>query len=108
MQSQERELIAGLFDRLRPFESQPRDAEAEVLIREGIARQPAAPYLLVQTVLVQEQALKAAKPPRRRHARRCRRPCRGNRQAVAASCARRWRPRPASPAARCCSRASAA
>jgi hypothetical protein len=60
MQSQERELIAGLFDRLRPFESQPRDAEAEALIREGIARQPAAPYLLVQTVLVQEQALKAA------------------------------------------------
>ncbi len=60
MQPQERELIAGLFDRLRPFESQPRDAEAEALIREGIARQPAAPYLLVQTVLVQEQALKAA------------------------------------------------
>ena len=32
----------------------------EALIREGIARQPGAPYLLVQTVLVQEQALKAA------------------------------------------------
>ncbi len=60
MQPQERELIAGLFDRLRPFESQPRDPEAEALIRDAIARQPAAPYLLVQTVLVQEQALKAA------------------------------------------------
>ena len=60
MQAQERELIAGLFDRLRPFESQPRDPEAEALIRESVARQPASPYLLVQTVLVQEQALKAA------------------------------------------------
>jgi hypothetical protein len=60
MQPQERELIAGLFGRLQPFESQPRDAEAEALIRELVARQPASPYLLVQTVLVQEQALKAA------------------------------------------------
>ena len=60
MQSQERELITGLFDRLQPFESRPRDGEAEAFIRESVARQPAAPYLLVQTVLVQEQALKAA------------------------------------------------
>jgi hypothetical protein len=60
MQAQERELIAGLFDRLQPFESQPRDLEAEALIKDFAAHQPAAPYLLVQTVLVQEQALKAA------------------------------------------------
>ncbi len=60
MQSQERELITGLFGRLQPFESQPRDGEAEALIKDFSARQPAAPYLLVQTVLVQEQALKAA------------------------------------------------
>jgi hypothetical protein len=60
MQSQEREMIAGLFGRLKPFESQPRDPEAEALIRDLAAGQPAAPYLLVQTVLVQEQALKAA------------------------------------------------
>ena len=60
MQSEERELITGLFGRLQPFESQPRDSEAEALIKESVARQPAAPYLLVQTVLVQEQALKAA------------------------------------------------
>jgi hypothetical protein len=60
MQSQERELITGLFGRLQPFESQPRDGEADALIKESIVRQPAAPYLLVQTVLVQEQALKAA------------------------------------------------
>jgi hypothetical protein len=60
MQSQERDLIAGLFGRLQPFESQPRDPEAEALIKDFIARQPASPYLFVQTVLVQEQALKAA------------------------------------------------
>ena len=60
MQSQERDLIAGLFGRLQQFESQPRDPEAEALIKDFVARQPAAPYLLVQTVLVQEQALKAA------------------------------------------------
>lgn len=60
MQSQERELIIGLFGRLQPFESQARDPEAEALIREGVQRQPASPYLLVQTVLIQEQALKAA------------------------------------------------
>jgi hypothetical protein len=60
MQSEERELITGLFGRLQPFESQPRDREAEALIKDLAGRQPAAPYLLVQTVLVQEQALKAA------------------------------------------------
>lgn len=60
MQSEERELITGLFGRLQPFESQPRDGEADALIKDSIVRQPAAPYLLVQTVLVQEQALKAA------------------------------------------------
>ena len=61
MQSQERDLIAGLFGRLQPFESQPRDPEAEALIKDFIARQPASPYLFVQTVLVQEQALKDRK-----------------------------------------------
>src|SRR6266436_10408232 len=60
MQAEERELINGLFGRLQPFEAQPRDGEAETLIKDLVARQPSAPYLLVQTVLVQEQALKAA------------------------------------------------
>jgi len=60
MQQQERDLISGLFDRLKPFESQLRDGEAEAFIKGLAAQQPAAPYLLVQTVLVQEQALKAA------------------------------------------------
>jgi len=61
MQQQERDLIADLFGRLQQFENQPRDAEAERLIASSVARQPASPYLLVQTVLVQEEALKQAK-----------------------------------------------
>jgi hypothetical protein len=60
MQPEERDLIAGLFGRLRQFDGQPRDPEAERLIADSIAAQPGAPYLLVQTVLVQEQALKGA------------------------------------------------
>jgi hypothetical protein len=60
MQSQERDLIEGLFNRLKAYEAQPRDPEAERLIASLIAGQPGAPYLLTQTVLVQEHALKAA------------------------------------------------
>jgi hypothetical protein len=61
MQQQESDLIADLFGRLQQFESQPRDQEAERLIGSYVARQPASPYLLVQTALVQEEALKQAK-----------------------------------------------
>src|SRR3954452_3896985 len=61
MQQQERELIADLFGRLQQFENQQRDQEAERLIASLVARQPASPYLLVQTALVQEEALKQAK-----------------------------------------------
>jgi uncharacterized protein len=60
MQAEERDLISGLFERLRPFDSQPRDPEAERLIANLVSRQPSTAYLLTQTVLVQEQALKAA------------------------------------------------
>jgi hypothetical protein len=60
MQDQERDLIDGLFNRLKAYETQPRDPEAERLIASRIAGQPGSPYLLAQTVLVQEHALKAA------------------------------------------------
>lgn len=54
--------IDGLFERLAEVErtAPPRDEEAGDLIRQRIARQPAAPYYLAQTVLVQEHALKLA------------------------------------------------
>jgi hypothetical protein len=59
MNQQERSMIEGLFQRLQQAETKggPRDAEAEALIHDLIARQPAAPYLLSQVVLVQEQGL---------------------------------------------------
>jgi hypothetical protein len=60
MQDQERDLIDGLFNRLKTYEAQSRDPEAERLIASRIAGQPGSPYLLTQTVLVQEHALKAA------------------------------------------------
>jgi len=60
MQQQERDLIADLFGRLQQFENQPRDAEAERLIASYVGRQPSAAYLLTQTVIVQEEALKQA------------------------------------------------
>ena len=60
MTPQERQLIDELFDRLARLERQPRDPEAERAIAEGLARAPHALYPLVQTVLVQDEALKIA------------------------------------------------
>src|SRR5438874_12610000 len=60
MTPQERELIADLFDRLAQLERQPYDPDAERAIRDGLRRAPHAIYPLVQTVLVQDEALKAA------------------------------------------------
>ena len=60
MTPQERQLMAELFDRLATLESAPRDPDAEAMIREGFRRAPNAAYALVQTVLVQDEALKAA------------------------------------------------
>lgn len=60
MTPQERQLTAELFQRLASLESNPRDPDAEAMIREGLRRAPNAAYSLVQTVLVQDEALKAA------------------------------------------------
>jgi uncharacterized protein len=60
MTPQEQELIYGLFERLSQLEVQPRDSEAERLIAQGLSRAPHAIYALVQTVLVQDEALKLA------------------------------------------------
>jgi hypothetical protein len=57
---QERQLVDYLFDRLARLETAPRDAEAERAIAAGVARAPHAIYPLVQTVLVQDEALKRA------------------------------------------------
>jgi hypothetical protein len=60
MTPEERQLVTGLFDRLTKLEGQPRDPDAEAAIRAGLARSPNALYPLVQTVLLQEEALAAA------------------------------------------------
>ena len=60
MTPQERQLVDELFDRLVRLENAPRDAEAQRAISEGLARAPHAIYPLVQTVLVQDEALKRA------------------------------------------------
>jgi uncharacterized protein len=60
MTPQERQMVADLFDRLASLEGGQRDADAERAIREGLARAPNAVYALVQTVLLQEEALKRA------------------------------------------------
>jgi uncharacterized protein len=57
MTPQEKELITTLLDRLRNAGGQPKDPEAEALIRQALATQPDAPYYLVQTVLIQDLAL---------------------------------------------------
>ena len=60
MTPQEQELVEELFDRLAKLESSPRDPAAERVIADGLRRAPQATYALVQTVLVQDEALKRA------------------------------------------------
>ncbi len=60
MTPQERQLIDDLFERLSSLENNPRDADATAAIAQGMRRAPSAVYALVQTVLVQDEALKRA------------------------------------------------
>ncbi len=60
MTPQERQLVSELFDRLSSLENSPRDPDAERTIAQGFSRAPNAAYALVQTVLVQDEALKRA------------------------------------------------
>jgi len=60
MTPEERKLIADLFDRLASLEDNARDPGAVDAINEGLDRAPNAVYALVQTVLVQDEALKRA------------------------------------------------
>jgi hypothetical protein len=60
MTPQERQLVNELFDRLAGLETTPRDPDAARAIADGLVRAPNALYPLVQTVLVQDEALKRA------------------------------------------------
>ena len=60
MTPQERQLIDDLFDRLAKLENTPRDGEAMSAIMQGLRKAPNGVYALVQTTLVQDEALKRA------------------------------------------------
>jgi uncharacterized protein len=60
MTPQEQQLITELFARLKQTPAQATDADADQLIRKGVMENPEAPYLLVQTVLIQDMALSQA------------------------------------------------
>jgi len=60
MTPQERQLVDDLFDRLARVDGAPRDPDATAAIGQGLQRAPNALYALVQTVLLQEEALKRA------------------------------------------------
>ncbi|RSM45845.1 hypothetical protein DMA12_12975 [Amycolatopsis balhimycina DSM 5908] len=60
MENQDRELILGLANRLRQAQPVQKDPQAAELIAHHVGAQPDALYLLVQAVLVQEDALRTA------------------------------------------------
>ncbi|MDE2376195.1 DUF2076 domain-containing protein [Bradyrhizobium sp.] len=60
MTPQERQLVDELFDRLSKLETAPRDGDAAAAISDGLRKAPNATYALVQTVLLQDEALKRA------------------------------------------------
>jgi hypothetical protein len=60
MTPEERQLITGLFDRMRGVGPVEKDRDAEALINQSVQQMPDASYMLVQSVLVQEHALQQA------------------------------------------------
>src|SRR2546429_531423 len=60
MVPQERDLITTLLARLKGAAGQPKEPEADALIRQAVVEQPDAPYYLVQTVLIQDLSLHQA------------------------------------------------
>ena len=60
MTPDERQLLSGLFDRIRTASAGPKDREAEAFIADAMRSAPSAGYVMAQTVLVQQQALEGA------------------------------------------------
>lgn len=60
MTPQERQMVDELFDRLSKLENAARDPDAVAAITQGLRKAPNAVYALVQTVLLQDEALKRA------------------------------------------------
>ncbi len=60
MTSQEKDLLERFLQQMTAAQAGPKDGEADALIRDAVARQPSAAYLLVQRALQLEQLLDAA------------------------------------------------
>jgi uncharacterized protein len=62
MDRNDQQAIELLFQKLAAVErnAPPRDAPAEAYIHERITQQPAAPYYMAQTIVIQERALATA------------------------------------------------
>jgi hypothetical protein len=60
MTPQEKDLLTTLLARLKNAGGQPKDPEADTLIRQALAEQPDMPYYLTQTVLIQDLSLHQA------------------------------------------------
>ena len=60
MNDSDRKLVRDLFDRMAAMGPVERDSDADAEIGAGFARSPDAAYKLVQSVLVQEHALRKA------------------------------------------------
>jgi uncharacterized protein len=59
MNADERQLITQLFERMRNYGAPEKDREADALINQLVRANPDAVYMLVQSVLGQDQALEA-------------------------------------------------
>lgn len=60
MTPQERDLLTNLVNRLRQSPAQDIDREAEAMINDLVRAKPETPYVLAQTVLIQDYALNQA------------------------------------------------
>jgi len=57
MTPQEQDLLTTLLVRLKNATGQPKDPDADALIRQAVAEHPDSPYYLAQTVLIQDLSL---------------------------------------------------
>ena len=60
MSPEERDMIEGVFDRMRSVGRVDKDRDAEALINASVRKIPDSAYMLVQSVLVQQNALEQA------------------------------------------------
>lgn len=60
MTPQEQQMLKGLADRINRNQLQEKDADAEQYIQQALGRNPDAPYIMAQTILVQQYAVEQA------------------------------------------------